>query len=261
MWPFSTRAPLQPEDERWQVETWHWLLEVLGGLDDLKALPLVLPTPDFFPQTDTKGHDRALHVFNAVRRLMGMEQWDCKLVPQPEAPDPKVSETAFLQFNSSWNYPGGTFGAEGDEILITYDPKLVDDPVGLVATLAHELAHYLLATKPEPPGGWDNHEVCTDLCVAYSGFGLFGAATAFRYYSGAQSWGYQRSGYLTQSEWTFALAVFFSLRQQSHEEARAWLPSHLMNGVRRSAKYLSSTPRILDAIRSSNPATHARPEN
>jgi len=97
-----------------------------------------------------------------------------------------------------------------------------------------------LSTKSEPPGGWENHEFCTDLCVVYCGFGLFGAATAFRYYSGNQSWGYSRSGYLAQAEWTFALAVFFALRGQSCEDAAPWLQPHLMNGVRRAAKYLSS---------------------
>lgn len=148
--------------------------------------------------------------------------------------------------------PGGTFGDEGNEVVITYAPDSVDDPVGLVATLAHELSHYLLPAKDEPPGGWDNHEFCTDLCVVYSGFGLFGAATAFRYYSGAQSWGYQRSGYLTQPEWTFALAVFFALRDQPVEDAKPWLPSHLMNGVRRAAKYLAMNPAKLKPLRNAN---------
>lgn len=248
MWPFKTQSTLSLEDEEWQIQTWRWLLDVLGGREDLKRQLFVQPTPEFFPPTESTGHDRALHVFQTVRNLMGMEQWQCQVAAQPEAPDPRVSETAFLQWENARNQPGGTFGIEGDEVLITYDPKLIDDPVALVATFAHELSHYLLASKSEPPGGWDNHEFCTDLCVVYTGFGLFGAATAFRYYSGTQGWGYQRSGYLTQAEWTFALAVFFALRGQYVEDARPWLPSHLMNSLRRSAKYLSSRPQVLEAI-------------
>lgn len=249
MWPFATRSPLQRDDEEWQLETWRWLLEVLGGIPDLKLRPFVVPTKDFFPPTEAQGHDRALHVFDRVRDLMDMGDWHCRLVPQPEAPDAKVSEVAFLKFDDNGRSPAGTYGREGNEAVITYDPKLVDDPVSLVATFAHELSHDLLSTRPEPPGGWDNHEFCTDLCVAYSGFGLFGAATAFRYYSGATSWGYQKSGYLSQAEWTFALAVFFALRGQSMEDGQAWLPSHLMNGVRRSMKYLSSKPELLSPMR------------
>jgi hypothetical protein len=256
MWPFKTRSPVEQDDEEWQLETWRWLLDQLGGLEDLRAQPLVLPTKEFFPATDAKGHARAEHVFAKVKQLMGLEDWHCKLVPQPKSPDAKVSDVAYLKFDrGNWN-PGGTFGIEGNEVVITYAPDSVDDPIGLIATLAHELSHYLLSAKSAPPGGWDNHEFCTDLCVVYSGFGLFGAATAFRYYSGAQSWGYQRSGYLTQPEWTFALAVFFALRNQPIEDAKPWLPSHLMSGVGRSARYFTGDPtklaRMLGADASQN---------
>ena len=249
MWIFATRSPLTPEDEEWQLETWRWLIEQLGGLDDLRAQPFVSPTRAFFPPTDATGHQRVEFVFATIKRLMGLQKWHCELVAQAHAPDPKVSEVAYLKFDKGTRSPGGTFSVEGNKVVITYDPGLVDDPVGLVATLAHELSHYLLSAKSEPPGGWSNHEFCTDLCVVYSGFGLFGAATAFRYYSGNRSWGYSKAGYLTQSEWTFALAVFFALRDQPIEQAKAWLPPHLMNGVRRSSKYLAKNPAKLEPLR------------
>lgn len=247
MWPFAPRSPLSVDDEAWQLETWAWLIKELGGIEDLRAIPFVVPTVDFFPPTDKQGRDRAEHVFATVKNLMGLGEWHCRLEPQHERPDAKVSDAAYLKFEAGKQSPAGTFGVEGNEVLITYDPGLTSDPVGLIATFAHELSHYLLSTKEEPPGGWDNHEFCTDLAVVYSGFGLFGAATAFRYFSGAQSWGYSKSGYLTQPEWTFALAVFFALRGQSVEDAKPWLPSHLMNGVRRAAKYLSKHPKKLPA--------------
>lgn len=242
MWPFAVRSPLSSEDEEWPLETWRWLLEQLGGIEDVRAQTLITPTKEFFPPTEALGHGRAEHVFATVKDLMGLAEWGSALLPQPERPNAKISETAYLKFDKGAVDPGGTFGIEGNEAIITYDPNLVADPVGLIATLAHELSHHLLSTKSEPPGGWENHEFCTDLCVVYCGFGLFGAATAFRYYSGNQSWGYARSGYLTQAEWTFALAVFFALRGQSVEDAAPWLPPHLMSGVRRAAKYLASTP-------------------
>jgi hypothetical protein len=249
MWPFKARSPLTLDDEEWQLETWRWLLQELGGIDDLRSMPLVVPSEEFFPRTRAQGHARAEHVFARVKTLMGLEEWHCRLEAQPESPDAKVSDTAYLNFDSkTWN-PGGTFGVEGNEVLITYSPSLIDDHVGMVATLAHELSHYLLSTKGEPPGGWDNHEFCTDLAVVYAGFGLYGAASAFRFHSNNQGWGYQRSGYLTQTEWTFALAVFFALRDQPVDVAKPWLPSHLLNGVRRASKYLAANPAKLGALK------------
>jgi len=260
MWPFTARLPLTADDEEWQLETWRFLLEQLGGIDDLRSLPLVLPTKEFFPPTEAQGHPRVEHVFAQVKSLMGLKEWHCRLEAQPDKPDAKVSDAAYLKFENKTGSPAGTFGLEGNEVLITYDPGLESDPVGLVATLAHELSHYLLSTKDEPPGGWENHEFCTDLAVVYSGFGLFGAATAFRYFSGGQSWGYQRSGYLSQPEWTFALAAFFALREQPIEDARPWLPAHLMNGVRRSAKYLAQSPAKIESIRATKPLAVTSPQ-
>jgi hypothetical protein len=253
MWPFKARSPLASDDEEWQLETWRWLLEQLGGVDDLRAQPLILPNGDFFPPIDAHGHERAQHVFETIKQLMGLQSWHCKLVPQPERPDARVSDVAYLKFERNGKQALGTFGAEGNEVVITYDPGLIGDPVGLVATLAHELSHYLLSARGEPPGGWENHEFCTDLAVVYSGFGLFGAATAFRYYAGAQSWGYSSAGYLNQAEWTFALAVYFAIRDQTLTDAKPWLPSHLYAGVARAAKYLASrqaeTLAALKAVR------------
>jgi hypothetical protein len=243
MWPFKQRSPLSVDDEEWQFETWRWLIEQLGGVEDLRARPLVTPTREFFPPTEAQGHQRAEHVFAATKKLMGLQDWHCKLAAQPEGPDPKVSEVAYLKFEKDRRSPLGT-------VLITYDPKLVNDPVGLVATLAHELAHYLLSHKGAPPGGWDNHEFCTDLAVVYTGFGLFGTATAFRYFAGQQSWGYSKAGYLTQPEWTFALAIFLAIRGQSVAETKSWLPSHLLSGTARAAKYLSSKPERIEALKS-----------
>jgi hypothetical protein len=44
--------------------------------------------------------------------------------------------------------PHGTFQAtEENEVIITYNPSLASQPIQLVATFAHELAHYLTATS------------------------------------------------------------------------------------------------------------------
>src|SRR5205085_12416082 len=51
--------------------------------------------------------------------------------------------------------------------------SLLAHPGRLIATFAHELAHYLLATAPtSPPCEDDEHEFLTDLTAAYLGFGV-----------------------------------------------------------------------------------------
>jgi hypothetical protein len=215
VWPFKAKSILSAEDEEWQVETWGWLLEHLGGRADLQASALVTPTRDFFPPTEAKGHARAEHVFAHVKRHARMDDWECRLMVHGRRPDPRVNVITSVQ--GSLGGPAGTFTVEGNQVVITYDAAALDDPLALVATFAHELAHYLLAALPElPPGGEENLEFATDLATVYLGFGIFGANTAFRfaqYQDGlTQGWSMSRQGYLAPREWVFALAIFMVLR-------------------------------------------------
>ena len=56
----------------------------------------------------------------------------------------------------------GTFQLMRDDsgkmvALIRYDPRQLDDLPTLVATLAHELSHYLLSTASTSFPGWAGH--------------------------------------------------------------------------------------------------------
>ena len=68
------------------------------------------------------------------------------------------------------------------EVEITYSPAALRDPSGFIATMAHELSHYLMATIPlEPPGGPEAKEPATDICSIFLGFGVFAANSAFSF--------------------------------------------------------------------------------
>lgn len=247
------KAYLDPEVEAWQVDTWAWLLERLGGLDDLRGHALVTPTREFFPPSEATGHARAEHVFASVVQWAGLTDWPCRLEAQPERPQARVSEFMTLT-PVEGHAPAGTFGLDGNEVLITYDPGAVSDPHALVATLAHELAHYLLTSLPDlPPGGKDAEEFATDLATVYLGFGLFGANCAFRYQQHqdfmSQGWSWSRQGYLSEREWAFALAVFFRLRDEDVEAAKPWLKAHLFGELKKASASLDRRPELLGRLK------------
>ena len=87
----------------------------------------------------------------------------------------------------------------------------------MVATSAHELTHYLTSTAPEPsPGSWNNWEFATDIAATFLGFGIFQANSVFnfRQYSEVGSYGWQTTGggYLSETEHSYALAIFLLLK-------------------------------------------------
>jgi hypothetical protein len=236
-WPFKERTYLEQDDEAWVIETWRWFLDQLGGTRDLSRSRLVLPTREFFPPTESQGPERAEHIFACVKRLARMPDWPCKLIAQPPSPELRVGEQVALK--AITHMPAGTFAFDGNEVTISYNPRDVDDPGQLIATLAHELAHYLLhGLKGEIPGGEEMHEPATDLLTVYMGFGVFGAMAAFNYSQNFEGWQWSRQGYLNERTWIFALAIFLSLRDEAPDAVKPYLKRHLFSDLGAATRYL-----------------------
>jgi hypothetical protein len=243
---------LDAEVEHWHLESWAWFFRQFGGPADLELSPIVLPTAAFFPASETKGHARALHILDCVKQHARMADWPCRLKAQAERPQLRVGDVTALKLNHTL-FPAGTFSASGNEALVTYDPVSVNDPMKLVATLSHELAHYKLASvAEEPPGGEDGHEPATDLLTVYLGFGVFGANSAFNFSQHqdavSQGWSYSRLGYLSEREWVFALAVFFTLKRQPAQQVHRYLKSHLITDLGKAMRYLAKKPDLLAGL-------------
>jgi len=241
LWPFGGGSYLDADDEAWQIETWRWFLKEYGDLAHLRRTPLVTPTRAFFPPTELSGEGRAEHIFGCVKRLAGMEDWHCRLIAQPARAELRVGDVTALKPIS--HPPAGTFSFDGNEAVISYQPADVADPLKLIATFSHELAHYRLANlRREIPGGEEVHEYATDLMTVYLGFGLFQANSAFNYGQHqdvmSQGWQYSRMGYLGERALVFALAVFLELKGQKSDDAGPFLKRHLFSELGKARRYL-----------------------
>jgi hypothetical protein len=217
------------ERAHWLYQHYRWLEQQLPQRTDDYQPPLILPTPDFYPMRNTRDHAFAEAIFHATRGFMGMAEWHCRLVPQTDEEREAQASLGKGGVFGETQFSGaaGTFRAS-DEIEITYSPTLLGDPPGLVATLAHELCHYLMATiKEEPPGGWAEHEPLTDLAAVHEGFGVFLCNSAFQFsqwmdnqYSG---WRWSKRGYLNEAELGFSLGIFCVRNQIDPEVAMGHL--------------------------------------
>lgn len=247
---FGAKTFLDPEIEAWHLEAWATLIDRFAAEMPLADTPTVLPTREFFPPTEAVGHAKAEHVFACVKALMELQDWPCRLEPQAaRTAGLQVSEFVHLRGGET---PNGTFRIEADgTALVTYAPELLDDPIGLVATFAHELAHYLLASEDDLVED-ETHELMTDLVVAYSGFGVFGANSAFSFEqfgdAFGQGWRSRSSGYLSPRSWAFALAVFGELKGEDGGVGR-YLREDI-DGLRKQAvKYLRRRPELIAGLR------------
>jgi hypothetical protein len=138
-----------------------------------------------------------------------------------------------------------TDGPSGDQIAeIRYNPKHLANPESLIATFAHELSHYLMSNaKSDPPGGWDIHELTTDLTAVYLGFGIFMSNSAWNFEGHSsydqQGWQYERQGYLTERGLVTAIAIWESLAGRDPIAAAPFLKRHLAKDLKNAAAYVN----------------------
>jgi len=210
-----------PEDATvdWLFAVFGWLLEETGGYQAFRArAKLVLPTDEFFPiSANLEGHDLALSLFTAAREHAGLAGRACKLIPHEEGPTTRDLLGDVPYGESSKEGAAGAFhGAAASEGLISYAPSGLRDPEAFVATMAHELGHYIIHSFSEPaPGGEEAREPATDVCAIFLGFGVFTANAAFRFEQHqtayTQGWSYRRLGYLGERPLSYGLAIFLAL--------------------------------------------------
>lgn len=225
---FGPKLPIDGEELEFQLATFKWLRREFG---EPAQEGLVTPTPAFFPSDGRRGVET---LFEEVRLAAGMGDWACELRAGDE--DRSVDAGNDHLIRHQGQAPCGTFQiAERDDgpvAIITWNPDLANDSGALVATFAHELGHYLMATAEQaPPGGWELHELHTDLAAAYLGFGIFLAngARQFRQWSEGKSGGWSSSlqGYLSEGALVTALAIAERLSGRDPLAATPYLKPYL----------------------------------
>lgn len=239
---FRPRLPIDEDELEFQLATFKWLEREFG----LAPAELVLPNSEFFPPSRAKGEARIADLFRHVKRAAGMEDWPCEL-RAGAGERPAHVGTGLLLRHEGASPPAGTFQVAGDDgrpiVVITYNPALADDPTALIATFAHELAHYLMSTaESDPPGGWELHELHTDLAAVRLGFGLFlaNSARSFAQFqsAGEMGWSARTQGYLSEGALVTALALVERLAGRDPLAAAACLKDYLAKDLRRAAAAL-----------------------
>ena len=254
---FRPRLPVDEDELEFLLATFKWLTASFGPV---AQTPLVVPTVEFFPSLAGKGWAPAPLLFEDVRRAADMADWPCQL-EMGEADPPFDAGNDHLIRHEGGSAPCGTFriaeGSDGNFAVITYNPDMERDQAGLVATFAHELAHYLLATSRDPgPGGWDLHELHTDVTAVYLGFGVFlaNSARTFETFQGMRGsgWSSRLQGYLGEGGLVTAIAIFQRLAGREPAAAALYLEDYLRTDLKRAdralAKRFSDMGAAVDAI-------------
>jgi hypothetical protein len=236
MWPFTRKPIVDADTAAWHLDNFAWLIREFGPPEFAQSR-LILPRPGYFATDGEQGHALALRIFNQVKTYCRMSDWEVDLVPDRNP----LAETAPIStiMVAPQKHALGTFARTANSIQISYVPSLLKRPERFIATMAHELAHYLLATaRTAPPCADDEMEFLTDLTAVCLGFGVFLANSRFEFEAiddgPMQGWRMGHSGYLPEADLIFALAMFIRAKGLEASPACKYLKPHLAKMLRRA---------------------------
>jgi len=210
-------CPIDADAKAWIEQRLAWLANEFG-IELFARREMILPLAMYFP-------DRYDATDRCVRRLLDR-------VCDYMGVDPHAIDLEFFTdakdlwlVNERGHYlgrPAGMYDANSEQTTVYLETSQFHDPMLLVGTIAHELAHHrLLGENRIDPESYD-HELLTDLTVVFHGLGIFLAnlprawASDFTTWPGTES---PRPEYMTQPMYGYALAHAAWLR---NERKPAW---------------------------------------
>ena len=229
----APQCPVDLTDKVWiEQPAFAWLIAKLG-VQPMRDLRVVLPTPEFFPDHFDGTEETVVPLFRRVSTYMGL-------------PPDRVE----LNFFDEMDEEHRGIGAAGYYLIgpperIVINRQNLGDVESLTATCAHELAHAVLLGDELVSVDAADHEFLTDLTTVFRGLGLFCANSSARerFWSDGnlQYSQYLRLGYLAERAYGYAFALFAWLRGETSPEWLPYLRRNVRAGMEQGLKFLDAT--------------------
>ncbi len=252
---FKSKPLLDELSSRWLFDCYAWALQQFNAKVFREETVLVLPNDRFFPGRAESVEGMANLIFDKVKAYAGVSHWPTQLVDGRQC---SVETPRQLLISGALRGSGGQMPAEVQEeqrLLIVYDPAMVNNPEAMIATLSHQLAHYLAGMATEtPPGGEENWAQATEVLAVFMGFGLMFANSAFNVRlprcGSCAPQPVDRQSFLSQYDMTYALAIFAALKGLGHRDVAPYLKSSLRGFYKKAVKEVSTHEAVLSELSS-----------
>ena len=240
---FTPKCPVDDKDKVWLEQAGAWLIKEFQIR--ICEVTVVLPTPEFFPDSYHAEEDDVQILLNRVCSFMGVSADRLTLELFTEEPGELRNHLPFFE---SWRTgAGGHYHQREEAITIGISTSYLRDPMTLVAVIAHELGHVLLLADKEVFRERKDHEYLSDLLTVLLGLGIFTANSAFHFRQwsggGKQGWKAKRLGYLTGAKFGYALALFAHARGESKPDWSEYLEGDVKYHFKSGLRYLESQQR------------------
>ncbi len=235
---FPPTDPLNLPARLWVKRHLVWLQQQFG-FDRLINSPIITPTDKFFPDRFDGSPATIEPLFHRVCDLMEVSREIVQLrLFSNDQMIGFVTETGFAV-----GVAGGTYEEDFDGFVINLDRAQISSPMTAVAILAHELSHLrLLGENRVDPDRLD-HELLTDLCAVYFGFGVFAANSPAYVTPTDRCWpgtGLWMPEYMTLPMHAYALALIAQVRFEENPPWAKYLKRDAASAFRHAQKWLAT---------------------
>ncbi|MBM4327069.1 MAG: hypothetical protein FJ118_07880 [Deltaproteobacteria bacterium] len=196
-----------------------------------------LPTDEFFPERYEPTQERTEALLVRICHFMGVTEAGVTLKLRHEP-----NKLWLVNEKGQWlPGPAGTYAQSRGRYIITLDTDELCEPTGLVATLAHELAHARLLGEGRLRGRHHDDELLTDLTAFFLGFAIFVANSPRVWVSQFTKWPRTRVNkpeYMTAPMYGYALGHLAWFQGRRKPSWAKYLGSHVINDFKRASQFL-----------------------
>ena len=221
---WRTECPVRPEEQAWIDESMDWLRAQFGNMRLYGAV--VLPTDDYFPGVYEGSREDVLGVVARIAEHMDVDRNNVDVEFEEDEDDGRDVLPVHWEFQGA----AGDYRVVDGRSIIGIRRRKAEAPMALVATIAHELGHYLLDGHDRRP----DLEPLTDLLTVYFGLGIFSANAAFEY----STRGRTRQGYLTEPMYGYGLARYALMRGEPDPAWARHLDTNPRSFLKQGLRYL-----------------------
>ncbi|WP_326561478.1 hypothetical protein [Micromonospora sp. NBC_01796] len=232
---FAAGCPVTSDEQQWIEDSLDWLVGEFGN--EVLRRPVVLPTPEFFPDTYTGTEADVHRVVGLLCRRLGVDPARLEVEFFDDGVDADLL-ASLPSFAGSWAGAAGHYQPRGDRAIISINSAEAANPMSLVATVAHELGHVLLLGEQRIAPERRDSEPLTDLLTVFFGYGVFSANAAFDFTAHGGGWRARRTGYLTEPMFGYALAAYAWLRGEADPDWGRHLDTNPRAYLRKGLRYL-----------------------
>jgi hypothetical protein len=233
------RCPVDPHAKHWIERRLQWLADEFG-IDVFAHRSLILPLEEFFPD-EYDGSDASVRVM--LDRV-------CSYMDA----DPALVELEFFtNHNEVWlvnnhgqyvPHEAGLYDEQSHKTVIHLETSQLNDPMTLVGTMAHELAHLRLLGEGRVTSDEFDNELLTDLTVVFYGLGVFLANVPRAWESQFTNWprtDVRKLEYMTHPMFGYALAHAAWFRNEQQPDWAKHLRTDARCAFKQGLQYLWET--------------------